>query len=353
MPLVKDETSLGAWTESELVDSAATFQPIGMDSDMPPEIRFKGGVAKLVQLRHLRGFSEEGLSVFLLARSGEVSLENFSRVPMLRNGQNQLGGRVWIVNPTVNSGWSREHQTNDDDELFRFVSEGLALGTLPALIFDPRCRELRFYPHGLNAIDHVELAPLTSNVNVDEVFRHIDALYQKELITPEAQSAVGKLWEDATRWRPVKLAEQTVQFYIKVGLNRAFPLCNVRQERTQVTGRVDLLIEEYTGVGPSSLINHMVIELKVLRSFSAGGKAIPPKDMVDWVTKGVEQASAYRNEAHALTSALCCFDMRKSDTGAACFKHILSKAAALGVNLRRWYLYSSSAELRRALGASA
>jgi hypothetical protein len=343
--------SIGFWTDEELEATAAQFRPVGIDSDMPEPVRFKGSVTKLVQLRHLQGSLEDELSVFILARSGEASLANFTRKPMLNNGLSVLGGRIWIVNATAGVGWYREHLATSDELLFNLITDDLLLGSLPAIIYDPRCASLRFYPNGLVDEAKYEMASTSSPVTLDTIFAHIDAIHEHEMVTPEAQGVVGKLWEDNQRWWPIKLAEQMVQFYLKVGLNRAFPRCNVRQERPQNTGRVDLLVEEVVGVNPTITICHVILELKVLRSFGSTGIAVPLHDTEDWVRKGVLQASAYRVESGANASALCCFDMRKEDTGEACFLHVATEAAALQVRLKRWYLYATSEVYRAALGA--
>jgi hypothetical protein len=345
---------LGAWSSEELQETAHTISPPGADTDIPDEDRFRAGVTKLVQLRNLQGSSETSLAIFLLARSPENNSMGWQRAPMLDNGLTAVGGKVWLVNAPVVTGLFQGCDDFTDEDTFQFVTANLNLGMLPAIVYDPRVStpQLRFYAHGLSSPDDYEAIMLTSGpIPLENILAEVEKIYQQHLVTPEAQSEAGKLWAKNTHWWAAKNAEKVAQLYLKVGLSRAFPNCTIREEQTQISGRIDLEVEERISAYPSLFRRHAVLELKVLRSFGSGGKLSTDEFNLNWVKKGVEQASAYRQEREALASALCCFDLRSSVTDNACFIHVHALASSLQVTLRRWYVYASS-ELFRAATVS-
>ena len=50
---------------------------------------------------------------------------------MLDNGRHELNAKIWFVGPGPGSGHFVPFQIDDDDQLFRFVTEELELGTRP------------------------------------------------------------------------------------------------------------------------------------------------------------------------------------------------------------------------------
>ncbi|WP_409141902.1 hypothetical protein [Cellulosimicrobium sp. RS] len=191
-------------------------------------------------------------------------------------------------------------------------------------------------------------------VSLEEVFATLDRLHQNQLVTPIAQSAGNKLWKNAERFYPVTNAELVAQSYVETALWARFSHCRVRAEGSQVSGRFDVALLEYDVSGDSAFTRcYAVLELKVLRSFGENGSSVTSGYNRDWVRKGMEQAFAYAEELQAEVKALCCFDMRSTDTGVECFEHVLSDAAKLDVNLRRWHLYGRLSDYRAARSARA
>ena len=259
---------------------------------------------------------------------------------------------VWLVNAPVVVGLSKSCNDLTDEETFDFVTASLDLGMLPTIVYDPRVStpQLRFYAQGLSSPENYEAILLTAGpIPLEKILAEVEKIYEQHLRTPEAQSDAGKLWKKNTHWWAAENAEKVTQLYLKVGLSRAFPNCTVREEQTQVSGRIDLEIEERVSADPSQFRRHAVLELKVLRSYGATGKPYPDDFNLEWVKKGVGQAYAYREERGALKSALCCFDLRSTDTANACFLHVQDLASRLQVTLCRWYVYASSEIFRAAV----
>lgn len=355
-------TSLGAWESDDLSTTALLNAGIGVTAGLPAGTRFLSEVAKLVSKRIRReGVESDPVrpAIFLLASTtrehnlgGEAK-----RVPMLNNGREVLSGRVWSVNEGVACGHYLNLEELDDDALFKHVTDKLKLGNAPAIIFDPRTTppSVRHYPKGLTEPDAVELVNLTaSDVNLGRIFEVIGQVHGKCLITPEAQMYVGKLWTDSSKWWASDNAEYMVQLHLRVGLTTAFPTCDIRHEQTDVSGRLDLHIEERDPVDPSVVTRYAILELKVLRSFGSKGKKYTAEFTLEWVKSGVEQAATYRKDWGAKEAALCCFDMRKEFTDEECFNHVRDLAKQLGVVLKVWFIFGSSAQYRDFItGASA
>lgn len=346
--------SLGAWESDDLSTTALLNAGIGVTAGLPAETRFLSGVAKLISKRgRTRGAESDPVrpAIFLLAStSNEHNLGDVAkRVPMLNDGREVLSGRVWSVNKGVACGHYIDLEELDDDGLFRVVTHKLRLGDVPAIIFDPRTAlpSVRYYRKGLTEADEVELINVTtSEVNLSRIFEVIAQVYEKCLITPEAQMRVGKLWVNSSKWWASENAEELVQWHLRVGLTAVFPTCDVRHEQTAVSGRLDLKIEERDALDPSQVTRYAILELKVLRSFGCTGKVYPAEDILEWVESGVKQAAAYRQDRGVRDAALCCFDMRKEYTKEECFNHARDLANRLAVALRVWFIFASSAQYR-------
>jgi len=358
----QETTNLGAWEGDNLQSTALPNAGIGADAGLPPETRFLSNVAKLVRRRKAtQGAESDPMrpAVFLLASTTRVhNLGGVAkRVPMLDNALEVLSGRLWSVNEGVFSGHYVDLEELDDDGLFKLVADELKLGSVPAIIFDPRTTpaSVRYYQDGLQSPDTVELLSVTgAKVNLDQIFKVIGQVHRKCLITPEAQARASKLWKDPSKWWASKDAEYVVQSHLRAGLTGAFPTCTVRHEQTDVPGRLDLEIEESEALDRSQVTRFAILELKILRSFGHTGKQYSSQYVLEWVDSGVRQAATYRDERGAKEAALCCFDMRKECTDEECFNHVRDLAEKLVVVLRVWFIFASSAQYRDfATGASA
>ena len=345
---------LGEWQNADFKATALENAGIRTNSDLPDDTRFLTAVTGLVQRRIAEQKPEPStakLSVFLLhpQAPSDALGKNLKRAPMLSNGRDELEGRLWFVSAAVMSGRYIELDKDNDDDLFRCISDELRLGNIPAIIFEPRKKsaEIRFYPKGLDVLEECAVFALEkSTVSLDEVFDIIDKVYLHHIVTPESQTVAGKLWEKASDFIPIQNAENAIQWTLMVGLQAALPTFKVRHEQVQVSGRLDIEIEWSDPDMPANVIRHAIIELKVLRSRDGSGKSVSENKTKEWVSSGLKQAAAYRDERKALDAALCCFDMRNIKTEEQCFDHIRDVASKLKVKLRVWYVYASSERYR-------
>ena len=347
----------GHWTAEELGKTLRAGSGVGSDTDLEDSSRFIRGVARAISEREAQEDSQsdpQSITVFLLSPE-HISYESPDWHPRLDTGEKALTGRIWFVNAPVVSGTAQRLDTNDEREMFTTIRKVLDVGHAPAIIVFPGrdFTKLRFYPGGLNQPDCCETIPLGRVVTVEEITTAIDTVYKNCLMTPDAQPDGNRLWKDAAKHYPHSDAEVRIQAYLKPALCTSFPSCNIYHEDRGITGRSDLHIEQPSIHDRSQVIRHAVIELKVLRSLGESGRSYSPNEVTEAIRSGLDQAAAYKEEKGHRLALLCCFDMRKADTGEQCFNGIKGTARDREVHLRRWYLFATSKLLRESLNKSA
>jgi hypothetical protein len=270
---------------------------------------------------------------------------------MLDNGLTALGGSMWFVNYAVTEGVSVGLLPEDNDgSLFEILRVELNLGNLPAAVVETRSGafELRYFPKG---IDRPELAQMTDlskkTISPAEVHETLESIYARDLCSPSAQTGGTSPWEDASNLIPSETAELRIQRALKVGLGEHFKGFVVRQEQTQISGRLDLEIEEPHSDDPSTVTRHMLLELKVLRGKHSGGGAVANSVNLAAIVDGLDQAREYRDERNVRASALCCYDMRATPSGDASFAHVKADAENWNVDLWLWHLFHTDKEYRQ------
>ncbi len=336
------------WDDAELLETVTSNIDAGADSGLPPEIRFKTRVVKTIRNRLEEGEPdrEAPFGVFLLLPTPPASLdpEQVETVPMVDNGLTPLEGAVWFVSAAVGQGRAVQIDRGlRDEEVFRLVTDGFGAGDVPAIVFESRKPKplARFYPSGMDARNAFEDLSLGgAPIGLNEIFGVVDRVHEQCLVTPAAQIANGRLWADAARHRVSPEAELTIHSDLRAGLVGAFPACTIRPEQSQPSGRLDLEIEERLD-SEGGFVRHAVLELKVLRRWRSGGKAVSARETAEWVRDGVLQAHAYRDELRHKAAALCCFDMRRDHSDRRCFQAVRRLAQRREVTVRDWPLFAS------------
>jgi len=353
MPDDRRSPDLGGWIPEEIHATFRQSSGAGSDYDVDETIRFASGVARVIRRREARDETQEdpkALSVFLLSPDPDDSAD-LHQEPMLDAGLTTVAGKIWYVNASVVRGKAMDLDVEEAEGVFRKVTHNLGLGDVPAAVVDPRQTqtEVRYYPTGLNNPDEYEPVRLNcSDIDLLQICEAIDRVYSQSLKTPSAQPSATKLWSDASRYRPCRDAEDKVEALIKAGLATKFNSCVVSHEVSGIMGRADIQIEEHDPLNRENPTMLAVIELKVLRSYSETGLSYSESNAEYCIEEGVRQAWSYRNERGHRLALLCCFDMRRNDTGGQCFDFVEDVANKLEVALRRWYLYSSSRLAREA-----
>jgi hypothetical protein len=350
------------WGDAALLATAGEFPGVGSDADLEPLDRFRFGISSLVGKSLARepaaadadDSSTPKLAVFLLHPAGppENLAEHCTRVPMLDQGRAPLVGRVWFVTQVVAHGEWLAPSFDDDDDLFRYVTDDLSLGNVPTAVYDAREAEpeLRIYTNGLSDLDVYERLYIAfTRISLTDILGRISAIHATQLVTPGAQHRATRLWSKASLGQAASNAEDVLGGLLAAGLQGAYLTCKVRVEQPQPTGRLDIAIEEPV-LGQAGMNRvHAILELKILRGINQRGRPVSARTVRTWVESGVTQAAAYRHDRNALATALCCFDMRPQFTGLQCFAHVVAPAAAAEVSLSVWHLFSSASAYRKHL----
>lgn len=359
------EIAVPGWDDRELRKTASAYLGVGAEADLPNELRFLMAVVRLIRKRQheLRGGSgapeaeqAEGPAIFFCSPYAPLELDpaELSSVPMLDNGLTPIGMRFWFVSLLASIGQALELENwQSDQAIFYKAVVELGLGELPAVVYESRTKapEVRFYPGGLSSPDRVSVVSLgREELSLEAILDVVENAHVSHLVTPQGPS-VYQLWQNARKHWPIAEAERRIQFILRVALQSAFPATTVREEQSGTTGRLDLEIVEFHGNGV--VVEHALLELKVLRSFGSSGKPIPKGTVAEIVKDGVEQAAAYCKERNGRTSALCCFDMRTAYSNEDCFRAIKATARRRKVTLRVWHIFASAKEYRSVLAKAA
>jgi hypothetical protein len=358
-PLVEpNETNpLGGATEGDL--AAVVASGLGVDPDMEAsEIAIAvDGLARVIAARmaHAEWASDpKQLAVFIVSdRARELATTlAATREPILDNGSRSLTGKLWIAAPSLASGYFAPFAAADPGGMFEEV-EAKGIGDMPALVFDPTATdaEIRYYPNGLNRDDRVQRFLIAEELfTLDALDRALTRFYEENIITPDAALPPFDPWKNGSKYIPRERTEAFLQGMLKMILSIAFGTkYRVDFERRGTEGRCDLLIFSRHATVANAWLCHAALELKVLRSFSSGASPVSSTARKKAILDGLLQAIAYKREQAAENGMLCCFDMRmpRHCDGAACFDPIIARATRSKIQLRRYRLYGSSADLRR------
>lgn len=341
--------------DAELLGTLSSFPFAGADSELSDDERFARGVAQVVRawLRsHPTAVGSH--SVFLLHATLPEDMDETEseRFYALDDGESDVTTGIWFVGPPVITG-TKVDAPESFDAMFPAVVEA-GLGDCAAVTYRHTASGpvLRFYPRGLAEAEHVVSMTLSNTaVDLGKILEIVGIVHRSTLVTPSGHQGGAKLWQNRTKYHPVRHVEVEIQAYLRTGLSVGLPLCRINPEQNLVAGRLDLEIEE---LDPETrkVSRHAVLELKVLRTYGSTGSTTSGTQTEKWISDGVEQAYAYREERAARESALCCFDMRKDPTDDACLKKVEKKAHDLKVVVASWPLYPDT-KLYRAAGATA
>jgi hypothetical protein len=347
-PEEDDELEELGFSNEALLTTLSQSLGEGLEAKLPPRGRFLMSVARVLRKRLAADdVAEQEPAIFFFRAGRDVPEEAEVSVPLLRNGLTPVASCLWFMGEVAVNVHAVEVDEWDDATVFADAIEGLQVGGWPAVIFDPRPGEpeVLYCPDGIGSSDSAQPVALdVESIELNDLFDRIDFLNERYLASPGKDP---QLWEKQTKWWPIERAEKRIQEAVEMGLQMAYPTCDVRAEQPGALGRVD--IEVYmpiSGAGGKKTPG-AVLELKVLRSFGSTGDAWSEEKTRTWIYDGVIQAASYRDERSFPEAALCCFDMRKAHDGEACFAHVITVAADRKVVLRAWPIFNSTSTFRK------
>jgi len=270
--------------------------------------------------------------------------------PIIDNGSNRLTGRLWVAGPALASAYRLALAAQSTGDVFKEVAA--KLGDKPALVFDPNATdlEIRYYPQGVGQPDVVLKYPMPGLAfSLKSLDTTLSRFHAENLVSPDATKSENSPWRNSGNYIPRASAEAFLQGWLKSILSVALAGCKVDFEIPGTEGRCDLVISSRHLTQEHTWVVHATLELKVLRSFDSGSHPVAGTVRERAIGDGYLQALAYRNEQQAQHGMLCCFDMRKPThcNGDLCLQAVKDRASHDGIELRRYRLYGSSADLRK------
>ena len=320
--------------------------------------RFSRRVSALVAARAGRGESGQ-FTVFLQSEAlfDDAQRCTHSEAPLLKNGADAVGDRVWLSTASLSTSFELLLQWSDAGSLFQAIRQA-GLGAIPAVVVDWRSGVPvgSLFKSGLDDLEDLEPVFFeNAPVSADQMKQVLDNFYERSLRTPLliVQGHAKRVWKDAGHGVPESRPEEAIQGRLLDALKAVFARHELRAEPVTEDGRADIVISMKTlsAIGLPAVVNEWVLELKALADRTTTDNPVPPGKIPEAVRGGLEQAIAYKTQLNAVNAALCCYDMRtNNESDDACFAHIKADASAQNIPLWRWYLFRSTEESRAAKG---
>lgn len=218
----------------------------------------------------------------------------------------------------------------------------LGLGSRPTAIFVPGERTLSLYVNGVDSgPSFVANTAALESLDPSDLSGTLEYFHQHYTRYPDG---LGTCWDNAGLRIVERHAERNIRNSLFVFLSWVvYGTPYVTREHQLPNGRVDVFVY---GVVLGDSKDHRVLELKVLRSRSAGwkpggGRARSYSEAANYryVHQGVRQAERYRLTSGAREGFLLCFDARLAKAEI----DVASYASERGV-VYRWYWMESSTD---------
>lgn len=347
--------NLGAWSSELSALETAPLSGRGSDAGAPDPVRFGRAVMQLVARRERQADATyDRPAAFVLVPRDWQRPTGTSRRPLLHNGHHSLTGQIHFVN-LVPNGYSLAYSGDEGDLFDALAAAGVQ--TFPTLVYSPKqgTSTLSWFPVGTAVDDNVELWNVVEDQpSVERITEVVDRAYLGELVTPDQTKKSLHLWQDAQKGWAHDEAEARVQHMVRLALIGAFRRCTIRGEQSGKDGRTDLEIVEDQENLQNQVVNHAILELKVLREMGSTGNKYNDTQIATHMRDGLEQAYQYGTRRNFGEKMLCCFDMRAANVGEAkAMAPLDAEAKKLKVDLRYWFLYRSSDHWRKCAVAQA
>lgn len=343
------------WGEVSL-SSEYSRPDLRADAGLNDPIQFVRAVTKLTRQVFQNGelvSLSAGLIPVVLCPQGSTEVFPsipLNRAPMLDGGYYPLEDRVWFVNHLASDGFFVEGSEIPSDGDLLDVLEASVVKDLPAALIEARggLLRVRFYPDGFGSSHTSETIDLLeASLSYDKLKVVLDDIYERDLKSPSAQIPETSVWAAASAYRPHEDAEARVQTVLKSALKQRFLGFDVYHEQSQVTGRIDLVIDSKHTDDPSVVTRLALLELKVLRDRSSGSTTYGKAVQVKVVKEGYDQTEHYKAERRCRLGALCIYDARKDRIELPELDILIRDAPGSGLRVWLWRLYADHREMRR------
>jgi hypothetical protein len=261
-----------------------------------------------------------------------------------------LTAHVFIGAENLSVVWANKVAASSLDELTSEIDR-LGLGDRVAVLVLPAERAIGLCMRGVNGTCLRVSIPEHPSLNMQiSEFDHVLWRFHEEFTqAPECHLIP---WEKAKERIPVRELERRIQNMLWYHLKYVvFGKQLVIKEGATAKGRIDIHIQDGV-LGPS--MGSCVLELKVLRTSFPGvsGGRWSEQENIEHATQGIEQALDYQSETGAKNAYLCCYDARSVSQDQE-LPSVPDECQARSVHYRRYYMFSSTPERRRAARAAA
>jgi hypothetical protein len=260
----------------------------------------------------------------------------------------EIIGRVHLSGTDLTEVMRSTDVGNTANDLATYLSKN-GLSEVPAVVFNLDNRTAMLYPAGVDQEEvflAYSLVEALSGPTISDIDQFLAEFHETSLRVPNFGV---KIWARSDRHVPVDATEKTIQEYILIPIRLLYSSrCMIIYELKLPTGRADIaILPKANEIGEG-----IILELKVLRSFGAGGATCSEATNISALVKGLDQAVTYREETGAAHAFLCCFDLRVTNDDSV-LDSVRALAKERSVLLRRFYCYNSAEACRQARENSA
>jgi hypothetical protein len=279
----------------------------------------------------------------------------WASVPVVDDGSQPLRGSIFICPPNLSAAYKVALPSTELSGIYEWIESQGLLCNLPALVLNPEATtpELRLYEAGLGQPEVVSKYPLHfAHLDLETLDNVLNRFHSDVVCAPGGGRKCVRLWEDSHAFQSVSRPEKAIQGELFRFLRTTFTRLQVAEEEDTPRGRLDLRLTGALADDDTIVVNHAVIELKVITE----GNTKPPftntEGMKTHIENGVRQAASYRKPpGESRIAMLGCYDMRPhaGQRGDSCLDHIRQFAADECVEVRRWPLFPNVKALREHL----
>ena len=277
--------------------------------------RFAQAVRTLAEKRAQQGWPNEGVAdvaVFVLVsyprkvgetRGGEPFFDPMPQgTPLL--------GRVFFSNPDATRGQFIPIPTNVS-AILEWLDD-CGLGSCPIVAVYRNSRQIVTRRSGVDDLARTEvIRDQEPEATVPQLKAALKHYHRSRVVTPT--SCPAGVWErgSAHRYIPGPSPEKSIQSDLKVALNFWFRgVVRAECEDSTNIGRIDVRLLRQKE-GNRGLAYWVILELKVIKSFTSTSSDVDDSANLAAIIKGIEQAGAYRANRVAEAGMLEIYDLRR------------------------------------------
>ena len=317
---------------------------------------FAQAVRTLVEKRAQAGWLDEGdanLAVFVLVDYPRQLGEEHDGVPFvdpIAQGIPLLG-KLFFSSPDASHGYVIPIPVGENE--YREWLKDNRLGSYPVVAVYRETKLMVTRRLGVDDQTWVDaIRDQEPTATVEELMEALDHFHRRQVLTPSNRP--GGIWKhgSAHSYIPSECPEKSIQSQLKFALNFWFRgvVWAESEDKTNI-GRIDVRLLISGARADRSLTYWVILELKVIKSFTNSGTPVGNSSNLNSIVKGVRQTGSYRANRKVEEGMLEIYDLRKDKSKDLITHENVSKALnqycpPLRVNV--WPLFGSSVDARNA-----